>query len=432
VENIRELYQAGTNVMRLNFSHDTGDAQGVKIDRARMPGHPIAVLADLQGPKHRIGDFSDTSKWENGLAALVPGDKFIVDNNPARGDNTRVYLPEDEVRAALKSGDKILLNDGKQELKVTAASPERVETVVVRGGEIKGRRGFNLPDTEIDSSVLTDKDRADLEYALTKSIDYVALSFVQRPEDVTEAREFISARTDRPIKIVVKLERPQAVAKLDEIIKLADAVMIARGDLAVEVPFAAVPSIARKTIRLCRAAHKPVIVATQMLSSMEHGEFPTRAEVSDVASAAYLHADSTMTSEETSVGDHPILTTRTMADILEYADMDDAGHAEYAPVAGDEAEKKIIADADMAKANAIVVFTETGDEARALASNNTRFPIIAVTKEPICANQLCLSRAVFPICDEKIFDSRDAAAAARHFAIGGPVAVAGPDGIKIA
>ena len=235
-DTLKKMIESGVNACRLNFSHDTGDVQGNKIDLIRKIsaelGRPVAIIADLQGPKNRIGDFQTENHYP-----LQVGDEFVLDNNHERGDETRVFLPDKDVLASLKIGNRVLLNDGKIELEVIKTEPGKVTTKVIRGSEIWSRRGFNIPDTEIEASVLTEKDRTDLDYVLTKDPDWVAISFVQRPEDVQEVRDFINERTNKTVKIISKIESPQALEKLEDIIRISDAVMFARGDLAVEVPF---------------------------------------------------------------------------------------------------------------------------------------------------------------------------------------------------
>ena len=322
---LRQMIQSGVNVCRINFSHDTGDTQGHKIDLIRKIsgkiGIPVGIMVDLQGPKHRIGNFLTEEKYP-----LVVGQEFIFDSNPAPGNSGRVNLPDDDVLRSLKVGERVLLNDGQIEMQVTDVADGAVKTKVIRGNEIWSRRGFNLPDTDIDTPILTEKDCADLEYAITKNPDFVAVSFVQRPEDVAMVRDFITARTSSPIKIIAKIERKNAVERLKEIASAADGIMIARGDLAVELPYEQVPAISRHIIRECRRLNRPVIMATQMLSSMVEKEFPTRAEISDVANAAYLRTDSTMTSEETTIGAHPVKVIETMDKILSVSDADAANN----------------------------------------------------------------------------------------------------------
>ena len=419
-ETLTRMIKAGVNVCRLNFSHDTGDVQGQKIDLIRSISEeletPVAVMIDLQGPKHRIGNFATENPYD-----LTIGQKFIFDNNPAPGDNTRVQLPDTDVLSSLNVGDRVLLNDGKIEMRVDEVLDGAVITTVLRGDKIWSRRGFNLPDTEIATSVLTKKDRADLEYAITKKPDYVAISFVQRPEDIAEVRDFITQCTSHPIKIIAKIERPNAVERICEIAAAADGIMIARGDLAVEVPFQEVPAISRCIIRECRKMNKPVIVATQMLGSMVASEFPTRAEITDVANTAYLRADSTMTSEETTIGINPVNVIDTMYKILSNADMDaianpfDWSRVDHIPE--NDWSRSVASMAYLNKASAIIVFARDTDTAIQISCRKPDIPIVAICNEAVIANQLCLARGIFPIYDERLFGMRDAFNAARRFHI---------------
>ncbi len=434
-ETLTRMIKAGVNMCRLNFSHDTGDTQGRKIDMIREISRelntPVAILIDLQGPKHRIGNFKTEDKYP-----LTIGQKFTFDTDPTPGDETRVQLPDSDVLASLNVGDRILLNDGKIEMRVEYVSPERVDATVIRGNEIWSRRGFNLPDTEIATSVLTEKDRADLEYAITKSPDWVAISFVQRPEDVAEVRDFITARTSAPIKIIAKIERPNAVARITEIAAAADGIMIARGDLAVEVPFETVPAISRHIIRECRKMNKPVIMATQMLGSMVNSEFPTRAEITDVANTAYLRADSAMTSEETTIGINPVNVIETMNKILSHADADAiANPLEWSRVENvpeNDWSRSVASMAYLNRACAIVVFARDVDIATQISCRKPDIPIIAVCSEQMVANQLRLSRGVFTIYDNDLFAQRDAFNAARSVGIGsGKLVIVDEDRISL-
>ena len=419
-ETLTRMIQAGVNMCRLNFSHDTGDVQGRKIDMIREISTelsiPVAVMIDLQGPKHRIGNFETEDKYP-----LEIGQKFTFDTDDTPGNSSRVQLPDADVLGSLKVGDRILLNDGKIEMRVEFASPEKVDATVIRGTEIWSRRGFNLPDTEIATSVLTKKDRADLEYAITKNPDWVAISFVQKPEDIAEVRDFITERTSHPIKIIAKIERPNAVARITDIAAIADGIMIARGDLAVEVPYAEVPAISRHIIRECRKMNKPVIVATQMLGSMVNSEFPTRAEITDVANTAYLRADPTMTSEETTIGMNPVNVIDTMSNILSHADSDtianpyDWSRVENVPE--NDWSRSVASMAYLNKASAIVVFARDTITATEISCRKPDIPVIAVCNESVIANQLCLARGVFPIYDNELFGMRDAFNAARRFNI---------------
>ena len=419
-ETLTRMISAGVNMCRLNFSHDTGDVQGRKIDMIREISSelniPVAVMIDLQGPKHRIGNFETEDKYP-----LEIGQKFSFDTDSTPGNATRVQLPDADVLASLNVGDRILLNDGKIEMRVDFASPERVDATVIRGTEIWSRRGFNLPDTEINTSVLTAKDRTDLEYAVTKNPDYVAISFVQKPEDVAEVRDFITARSAHPIKIIAKIERPNAVERIADIAAAADGIMIARGDLAVEVPYAEVPAISRHIIRECRKMNKPVIVATQMLGSMVNSEFPTRAEITDVANTAYLRADSTMTSEETTIGVNPVNVIETMSNILSHADADaianpyDWSRVENIPE--NDWSRSVASMAYLNKASAIVVFARDTIATTQISCRKPDIPVIAVCNEAVVANQLCLARGVFPIYCPELFGMRDGFNAARRFNI---------------
>ena len=432
---LKQMIAAGVNVCRLNFSHDTGAVQGKKIDMIRKISDelntPVAVLIDLQGPKHRIGNFATEEK-----CPLNIGQKFTFDSDPTPGDGTRVNLPDADVIKSLNVGDRILLNDGKIEMTVDSVAPGKVVATVVRGDEIWSRRGFNLPDTEIDTSAMTDKDRMDLEYAITKNPDWVAISFVQRPEDVAEVRDFITARTSHPIKIIAKIERPNAVARISDIAAVADGIMIARGDLAVEVPFEQVPAISRHIIRECRKLNRPVIMATQMLGTMVASEFPTRAEISDVANAAYLRADSTMTSEETTMGINPVNVINTMDKILAYSDNDaianpyDWSRVENIPE--NDWSRSVASMAYLNRAAAIVVFARDTNIAMQISCRKPDIPIIAVCSDTATANQLCMLRGVFPVFDDDLFAQRDAFNSAHKFGIrDGKIVIVDDDKISL-
>lgn len=417
---LTKMVRAGVNVFRINFSHDTGSTQGKKIDTirdvARELKMPVAVMVDLQGPKHRIGNFATPDKYK-----LTIGQRFVFDSDETPGDSSRVCLPHPDVIASLHAGNRILLNDGKIEMRVDRAESTKIIATVVRGNEIWSRRGFNLPDTFVDTNVLTDKDRADLEYAITKNPDFVAVSFVQSADDIAYVRDFITARTAHKIKIIAKIERPHAVHDIDNIVSAADGIMIARGDLAVEMPFEQVPAISRHIIRVCRQMNKPVIVATQMLASLVDGEFPTRAEISDVANSAYLRADSAMTSEETTIGINPVHAVETMARILSYADADgianpnDWGRLEHLPE--NNWSRSVASMAHLNNASAIIVFDRDGVATTEISCRRPDMPIVAVCNDETVANQLCINRGVFTIFDEEIFGRRDNVAAAKSFGI---------------
>ena len=432
---LRQMISGGVNMFRINFSHDVGAAQGKKIDAIRRISKklnlPVGIMVDLQGPKHRIGNFETEEKY-----SISPGQTFIFDSKSEPGNSWRVNMPDADVMKSVKVGERILLNDGKIEMQVTDVSPSEIKTRVVRGTEIWSRRGFNLPDTVIQSSVLTKKDRADLEYALTKNPDWVAVSFVQRPEDIATVRDFITARTSAPIKIMAKIERKNAVEKISEIALAADGIMIARGDLAVELPFEQVPAISRHIIRECRRLNRPVVMATQMLGSMVESEFPTRAEISDVANAAYLRVDSTMTSEETTIGAHPLKVIETMDKILSFTDTDAIEHpydwcrTENTPE--NDWSRSVSSMAHLNHASAIVVFSRESDSTMQISARRPDVPIIAVCDNNLVANQLCIMRGVIPVCAPDLFALRDSRTIAKMLQIkSGKIVIVDGDDVSL-
>ena len=417
---LRDMVVAGADVFRINFSHDSGAIQGRKIDLVRdiaaELGKSVGIIVDLQGPKHRIGDFETDEHYP-----LKVGGKFTFDDDPAPGNAKRVYLPDTDVLKSLKIGDRILLNDGKIEMRVEKVSAHKVTATVMRGPEIWSRRGFNLPDTDVTMAPLTAKDCEDLEYAITKKPDFVAVSFVQRGRDIAYVRDFIAKHTSHPIKIIAKIERPGAVERIEEIASAADGIMIARGDLAVEVPYEEVPAITRHIIRTCRMMNKPVIIATQMLASMVDSEFPTRAEISDVANTAYLRADSAMTSEETTVGIDPVNAIDKMARILSYSDADTVANpydwSRVDNVPKNDWSRSVSSMAYLNHAVAIIVFARDTDAATQISCRKPDIPIIAVCNDGTIANQLCLLRGVSSVYDEQLFGMRDGFNTARRFGI---------------
>jgi pyruvate kinase len=287
-EMLRALTVAGADAFRVNMSHGDHEGHAAVIAAIRAmekeTGRPTTILADLQGPKLRVGSFAD------GGVELVKGADFILDDHTAPGDVTRVQLPHPELFAALMPGTRLLIDDGKLVLRVVAVAPGRIDTRVEVGGRISNRKGVNVPDVVVPLAALTEKDRRDLTFALEQGVDWVALSFVQRPEDVAEARTLIGGKA----ALLVKFEKPSAVERIEEILELADAAMVARGDLGVELPPEAVPPLQKRIVATARRMGKPVVVATQMLESMIVAPTPTRAEVSDVATAIYDGADAIM------------------------------------------------------------------------------------------------------------------------------------------
>ncbi len=295
---IETLFRRGADVFRLNCSHgshkDLKALIGIIRGLETKFGRPIAILMDLQGPKLRVGNFAE------GRVTLKTGDHFRLDMSKAEGDATRVQLPHPEVFSAIGSKTELLLDDGKIRLRVEKSGKDYAETKVVTGGVLSNHKGLNVPNTVLDVGALTDKDRKDLRFALANGADWIGLSFIQRPGDVAELRELVKGRAG----IVAKLEKPSAIVQLEQIVDLADAVMVARGDLGVEMAPEDVPSVQKQIIRCCRQSGKPVVVATQMLESMIKSPAPTRAEASDVATAIYDGADAVMLSAETAVGDY--------------------------------------------------------------------------------------------------------------------------------
>ncbi|MGN6551187.1 MAG: pyruvate kinase, partial [Pararhizobium sp.] len=307
-EMIEKLHQAGADLFRINMSHTSHDLMRTLIERIRAveerSGRPIGILADLQGPKLRVGKFKDTT------VHLEIGQTFTLDDDETPGDNTRVFLPHPEILQAVRPGDRLLIDDGRLALRAEKCDGKSIVTTVVSGTKISDRKGVSLPDTTLGTGALTEKDRADLDAVLaTGQVDWIDLSFIQRPDDLAEVRKIARGRAG----LMSKIEKPQAVERIDEIIELSDALMVARGDLGVEMPIESVPGIQKQLIRACRAAGKPVVVATQMLESMVSAPVPTRAEVSDVATAVFEGADAVMLSAESAAGQYPVEAVSMMA-----------------------------------------------------------------------------------------------------------------------
>jgi len=389
---IRKLHEAGADVFRLNMSHGSHDEIRERHAIIRQIeedlNSPIGILADLQGPKLRVGVFA------NGSEELIEGKAFRLDLDPAEGDITRVCLPHPEIFAAMEPGANLLVNDGKIQLKVLECGADFANCEVVTGGTISNRKGVNVPDVILPLAALSDKDRADLEFVCDLGVDWLALSFVQRPEDVHEARALAGDRA----AILSKIEKPSAVTSFEDILAVSDGIMVARGDLGVELPVSAVPPIQKRLIRKCRAAGKPVIVATQMLESMIESPMPTRAEVSDVATAIYEGTDAIMLSAESAAGQYPVEAVTTMNDVAvevesdpTYTDIIEASrHAERSSVAeGIVAAAREIAETTEIKA--ICCYTQSGTTALLTARERPRVPIIAMTSVRKTAQRLALS-----------------------------------------
>ncbi|QQA42528.1 pyruvate kinase [Pelagovum pacificum] len=391
-EVIRKLHEAGADVFRLNMSH--GDHAEIearhKIIRQveKDVGSPIGVLADLQGPKLRVGKFA------NGEEELEIGQMFRLDLDETPGDNSRVQLPHKEIFDALEPGASLLVNDGKIRLKVKDCGADFADCEVTVGGTISNRKGVNVPDVVLPLAALSEKDRRDLEFVCELGVDWLALSFVQRAADVEEARALTKGRAD----ILSKIEKPAAVKSFDEILEASDGIMVARGDLGVELPVQNVPPIQKQLVRKCRAAAKPVIVATQMLESMIESPMPTRAEVSDVATAIYEGTDAIMLSAESAAGDYPVEAVTTMNAVA--IEVENDPNYRGIMVASRAIERTSVADGIVAAAReiaestdvlAICCFSESGTTALLIARERPKVPTITMTTSTHTARSLCLS-----------------------------------------
>ncbi|NOD78220.1 MULTISPECIES: pyruvate kinase [unclassified Ruegeria] len=391
-DTIRALHEAGADVFRLNMSHGSHDEirERHKIIRQveKDLDSPIAILADLQGPKLRVGVFANEAE------ELEEGAAFRLDLDPTAGDINRVCLPHPEIFAALEPGARLLVNDGKIRLTVQDCGQDFANCTVEVGGTISNRKGVNVPDVVLPLAALSAKDRDDLEFVCQLGVDWLALSFVQRAKDVFEARSLADGRA----AILSKIEKPAAVEAFDDILDASDGIMVARGDLGVELPVSAVPPIQKRLVRRCRGAAKPVIVATQMLESMIESPMPTRAEVSDVATAIYEGTDAIMLSAESAAGAYPVEAVQTMNKVAIEVEADPT----YTQIisASRTAKGTTVADGIVAAAReiaektdikAICCFTQSGTTASLTARERPGVPIIAMTSQRGTARRLCLS-----------------------------------------
>ena len=416
-EMIEKLFLAGVDVFRINMSHTQhpllnqlhGHIRAVEVKL----GRPIGILADLQGPKIRIGTFASKE------ARVAAGDTFVFDTNPAPGDAQRVYLPHPEIFASAKEGDALLLNDGRIRVEIIEAEPERIVSRVIFGGVISDRKGVNLPDTIIPIPALTDKDRADLEAAASIGVDWIALSFVQRPDDMAEARKLVRGRAG----VMAKIEKPSALTCLDEILEISDGIMVARGDLGVELPLETVPARQKQITRAARKAGKPVIVATQMLESMITEPVPTRAEVSDVATAVYEGADAIMLSAESAAGAWPEKAVATMDAIAQSVERDHfyrgivtAQRYEPQPTSADAISAAARTISETLNLAAIVCFTGSGSTGLRVSRERPDTPVIALTPIAATARRLALGWGLHCVNTDDAHDLDDMVARACHIA----------------
>jgi pyruvate kinase len=402
-EMLRRLFRAGADAFRINLSH--GDhathAEAIKAIRAleKEFNRPIAILCDLQGPKLRVGTFAEER-------AVIPhGHRFTLDRDPTPGDATRVQLPHPEIFEVLEVGQRLLINDGKIRLRVTEAHPDRIVCTAEVGGVISDRKGVNVPDAEVPIPALTEKDRRDLAFAVEHGADWIGLSFVQRPEDLAEARRLMGGHG----ALCAKIEKPQAIRRLDEIIALADGVMVARGDLGVELNPEEVPPLQKRIVNATRLTGKPVIVATQMLESMIESPAPTRAEVSDVANAVYDGADVVMLSAETAAGQWPEEAVMMMDSIARQVERDEAYRQRVRlldtrpdPTIADALAHACLTIADTVAISAITVFTSTGTSARRVTRERPSVPVLVLTPSVTVARRVALLWGAHPVATRDI------------------------------
>jgi pyruvate kinase len=430
---IASLFRAGADVFRINMSHTSQERMRELVATIRAVegeyGRPIGILVDLQGPKLRVGRFAA------GEAMLTNGAVFTLDADPTPGDATRVSLPHPEIFSAIAPGHALLLDDGKLRLLATEVDKTRIVTRVEIGGRLSDRKGVSLPDTTIPFSALTPKDRSDLEAALDAGIDWIALSFVQRPDDVAEAKKIARGRA----AVLAKIEKPQALARLDEIIDLTDALMVARGDLGVEMPLERVPGVQKQLTRACRRAGKPVVVATQMLESMIANPVPTRAEVSDVATAIFEGADAVMLSAESAAGKFPLEAVATMNRIAEevekdplYANIIHAQRTEPEATGADAISAAARQIAETLELSAIVCWTGSGATGLRVARERPQPPIVVLSPNMFTGRKLSLVWGVHCVVTEDARDQDDMVVRACRLAFRDGFAKAGQRVIVVA
>lgn len=416
---IEQLYLNGVDIFRLNFSHGSHEDHATRLQLLRdletKFGRPVTIMLDLQGPKLRVGKFTQD------FTDLQVGQNFRLDLDSRLGDAKRVQLPHPEIFAALEPNADLLVDDGRVRLRVQSCGPNFAETVVIVPGRISNNKGVNVPGVALPISILTEKDRKDLTFGLELGVDFVALSFVQRPEDVLEARELIQGKA----KIISKLEKPQAIEHLEEVVRLSDGILVARGDLGVEMLPEEVPSIQKRIIRICRHYGRPVLVATQMLDSMISSPTPTRAEASDVATAVYDGADGVMLSAESASGAYPVESVAMMDRIIRQVEQDpyyrtiinshhnlpEATTSDAITMAANQVSRTI-------KAKAIVTYTETGSTTLRASRERPEVPILALTSNITTARQLNFSWGVHAVQCPEVTDFFHMSAVTSRIAMG--------------
>jgi pyruvate kinase len=423
---IATLFQAGADAFRINMSHGDQQSKVAVIEAIRglerKYGRPSTILADLQGPKLRVGRFAD------GKVELVTGSAFTLDRSPVPGDATRVELPHPEIFQAIEVGARLLLDDGKLVLRVADFTADTIVTLVEVGGALSNNKGLNVPDVVVPVPALTEKDRSDLAFACEHGVDWIALSFVQRPEDLAEARKLIAGRA----ALLAKIEKPSAIDRLDEIVEACDGVMVARGDLGVELPPQTVPPLQKRIVEASRRLGRPVVVATQMLESMIVSPSPTRAEVSDVATAIYDGADAIMLSAESAAGAWPVESV-TMMNAIGVSVEDDPAHGDRIhftitrpdPTISDalsEAAKNIAATVS---ATTIICYTTSGSTARRVARERPSVPILVLTPKLETARRLGLLWGTHAVHTRDVESFEEMVAKAKRMALRHGMAKAG-------
>ncbi|MGI8705811.1 MAG: pyruvate kinase [Sphingomicrobium sp.] len=423
---IRKLMVAGADAFRINMSHGT-HAQKTKLVEAirgleKELRRPTTILFDLQGPKLRVGSF------KGGSAEVEKGERLVLDRDGAIGDAHRVELPHPELFEAISRGDRVLIDDGKVRLKVLETGDDRIVTEVQVGGIVSDHKGVNVPDVVVPIPALTDKDRADLQFALEQNADWIALSFVQRPEDVAEARALIGEKA----ALMAKIEKPAAIDHLNDIIALSDGVMVARGDLGVELPPEDVPPLQNKIVASARRFGKPVVVATQMLESMINSPTPTRAEVSDVATAIYDGADAAMLSAESATGKFPCEAVQMMDRIAQSAEGDPVYPArvhftqtKLEPTTADALAGSARHIANTISATAMLCYTSSGSTARRVARERPAVPLMAMSHSQITVRRLGILWGVYAVHTRDVTSFEEMVAKAKRMALRHKIAEGG-------
>lgn len=417
IDDIRQLVEAGVNIFRLNFSHgehaDHAERYNWVREVERQLNQPIGILMDLQGPKLRVGRFAD------GKVMLQRGDSLRLDLDKTPGNAQRVNLPHPEIIEALQPGMSLLLDDGRLRLQVTAKHNDAVDTEVIAGGELSDRKGVNVPEAVLQLSPLTEKDRRDLSFGLELGVDWVALSFVQRQQDIIEARELIQGKAF----LMAKIEKPSAVTHLEEIATLCDAIMVARGDLGVEVPAENVPRIQKDIIRTCRQLGRPVVVATQMLESMRFSPAPTRAEVTDVANAVAEGADAVMLSAETASGEYPLEAVGMMSKIIRQVESGpdfqaqlDVSRPQAEATSSDAISCAIRRISGILPVAALVNYTESGASSLRASRERPKAPILSLTPNLHTARRLTVAWGIYSVVNERLHKVEEVTATALEIA----------------